>query len=163
MKISLIAGMGKNREIGMKNNLIWRVKSDLRNFKKLTWGHHILMGRKTFESIGRPLPGRTGIVLSRGENHFDPSLHASCIDEAFLIARRRGETELFVIGGSEIYKATLPYADKLYLSFFNDEQPADCFFPDFQREGSFRVVDEQSHAGEGDGPSWRFQVLERIG
>jgi len=126
--ITLIAACSTNRVIGKDNQLIWHVPGDLKRFKNLTSGHIVLMGRKTFESIGRPLPNRTNIIISR-----DTSLKVEgCIiyndyREVFSIFEKN---EIFVIGGGEIYQQLLPYADKIELTLIDKEFEGDTYFPD---------------------------------
>jgi dihydrofolate reductase len=134
--VSLIAAMGRTRGIGIENRLPWRLSADLRRFRELTMGHHIIVGRKTFESIGRALPGRRTIIVTRNENYQGPddpenlsTVHS--IEEAIELARSRGETEVFVCGGAEIYAQTLGLADRLYLTFVETEADADTFFPEW--------------------------------
>lgn len=123
--------MGKNRAIGRNNKLLWNIPDDLKHFKKITTGHAVIMGRKTFESIGRPLPNRANIIITRDKNF----KAAGCIiyhslDEALDFAKQKNE-EIFIIGGGQIYEQALPYADKLYLTIIDDEPKADTFFPDY--------------------------------
>lgn len=136
MKLSLIAAIGKNRELGRKGDLIWRIKEDLQNFKSLTMGHHILMGRKTWDSIGRALPGRTMIVVSRSRLALPEGVFSvKTLEEAYELAQLRSETELFVIGGGEIYQQTISKADGLYLTLVDETcSEADVFFPEFRGE-----------------------------
>ena len=131
MLISIIAAMGRNRAIGYKNTLPWRLPADLQRFKQLTLGHHILMGRKTFESIGRPLPGRTSIIITRQKDfQAEGCLMAHSLDEAIDLAKSRGEQEAFIIGGAEIYAQALPVADRMFLTLVDAEPEADAFFPE---------------------------------
>jgi dihydrofolate reductase len=156
MKISAIVAIGKNRQIGMDNKLLWHNKEDLQNFKKLTLGHHILMGRKTFLSIGKPLPGRENLVLTR-DVHFqapDGVLTVNSVERALIAAQASGESELFIIGGGEIYKETLPILDRIYLSTMNYDGPADTFFPEFKHLGF--TISQSRDCGD-----WKFEVLER--
>jgi dihydrofolate reductase len=156
MKISAIVAMGKNRQIGLNNKLLWHNKEDLQNFKKLTLGHHILMGRKTFLSIGKPLPGRENLVLTR-DVHFeapDGVLTVHSIERALIAAQASGETELFIIGGGEIYKETMSILDRIYLSTMDYDGAADTFFPEYKHLG-FRTVQSRDCGG------WKFEVLER--
>ncbi len=134
MLISIIAAMGRNRAIGYKNTLPWRLPADLQRFKQLTLGHHILMGRKTYESIGRPLPGRTSIIITRQPNfQAEGCLIAYSLDEAIDLAKSRGEQEAFIIGGAEIYAQALFIADRMYLTLVDAEPEADAFFPEFNK------------------------------
>jgi len=131
MKVNIIAALGKNNVIGKDNGLIWRIPDDLARFKQLTVPHPIIMGRKTFESIGRPLPGRTNIIVTREENFLaDGCVVTHSVDDAIKKAKKLDD-EIFIIGGGEIYKQTLPYADKLYLTLVDNKEEGDIFFPDY--------------------------------
>lgn len=129
--ISLIWAMDENRVIGHHNQLPWRLPEDLKFFKRVTMGHPIAMGRKTYESIGKPLPGRENIVITRDQN-FDPEgcNVMNSMEEFFDFAGQR-EDEVFVIGGAEIFKEVLPRADKLYLTLIHKQFEGDTFFPVF--------------------------------
>ena len=165
MIISLIAAIGLDHELGQGGRLIWRIPEDLKQFKRLTMGHHMLMGRKTYESIGRPLPGRVTIVLSRDLQYQAPGcLLASSIDEALTLARHAGERELMVCGGAEVYRALLPSADQVYVSKVQARASADVFFPTLH-EGSWVTRVEQPHAAcEKSGtPAWTFMHLIKTG
>jgi len=132
-KISMIAAIGVNRELGEGRRLIWKISRDLRRFRKLTEGHAIIMGRKTYESIGRLLPNRTNIIISRDPNFkVEGALVVSSIEKALDEARRVEKEEAFIIGGGQVYTLAMPFADKLYLTKINSEAPlADVFFPDY--------------------------------
>ncbi len=144
-KISLIAAIGKNRELGYKNQLLWKIPDDLKRFKALTLGHTVVMGRKTFESIGRPLPNRTNIIITRDQSFSAPgctivhSLNGAIgvgadiirSTEERRIASAPTEAEIFIIGGEQIYEQALPLADKLYLTIIDAESQADAFFPNY--------------------------------
>jgi dihydrofolate reductase len=151
--VSLIAAMDRTRGIGIDNRLPWRLSADLRRFRELTMGHHIIVGRKTFESIGRALPGRRTIIVTRNENYQRPEENLSIVhsvEEAIDLARERGETEVFVCGGAEIYARTLGLADRLYLTFVETEADADVFFPEWDesewevRESVYQSADEKN-------------------
>jgi len=132
MKISLIVAMASNRAIGLNNEMPWHLSADLKKFKQITMGSPILMGRKTFESIGRPLPGRNNIIISRNKDYQQPGcLVFNSIEEA--IASCQQEDEIFIIGGATFYQAALPLADKLYLTEINKSFTADTFFPAIDR------------------------------
>ncbi len=129
-KISIIAAMGKNKEIGIDNSLPWEIKEDLIHFKKKTMGKPVIMGQKTFESVGKPFPGRTNIILSQDKNfkHQD-CLIAESIDDAL---KKAGDVnEIMIIGGASVYPQFLPLADRMYLTLINDNFKANVFFPDF--------------------------------
>jgi dihydrofolate reductase len=156
--ISLVAALGPQREIGRDNQLLWKIPSDLKRFKQLTLGHTLLMGRKTFESIGRPLPGRKTIVLTR-DRHWSPIANPNTTaakaegtfvvlhewDEAIAWAKQQWHaSELFVIGGGDIYRQALnlPLAHKMYLTHVPDYAgPADAYFPPFSLE-EWKVTNE---------------------
>lgn len=124
--------MANNRVIGIANTLPWRLPEDLKHFKALTTGHHILMGRKTYESLGRPLPGRTSVVITRsGDLRLPGCIVATSIDDA--IAACNGDAELFFIGGAELYRQALAYADRIYLTEIQSDFEGDAWFPDFDR------------------------------
>lgn len=132
VKLALIVAMGLNHEIGAGNRLIWHLKDDLKFFKELTAGHPVIMGRKTFEAIGKPLPGRTNIVISRSKQSTEGVLSAQSLEEAIdLAAEAPGGEVCCVIGGGQIYSAALSMADTLYITKVQAEFPeADTFFPD---------------------------------
>lgn len=159
--ISIIAAIGKNRELGKDNDLLWRIPDDLKRFRALTMGHPILMGRKTFGSIGKPLPGRTNIVVTRDINwtHENVAVFHS-LEEALKHAASLDEKEIFIIGGAQIYEQALPYADRLYLTLIEAENPeAEIFFPVYQREFPKIKNEERREMSEGLRYTWR--TLER--
>ena len=132
--ISLIAAIGKNRELGKGNSLIFHIKEDMRFFKETTMGHPILMGRKTFESIGRPLPGRTNFVVTRHPDELPDNVEPVRDLKQFLESWQDSLEELFVIGGGMVYFESLPYAKNLYLTEVDATAPdADSFFPQFDK------------------------------
>lgn len=129
-KISLIAAMAKNHTIGINNTLPWRIPADLQHFKRLTQGHHIIMGRKTFDSIGKPLPQRTTVVITRDLNlHIAGCLMANSLEAA--IAACGEVDEIFVVGGAEIYAQAMPLAHTLYLTEIQQDVTGDAHFPEF--------------------------------
>jgi len=135
--IVIVAGMSRlTRAIGKDNCLLWHVPEDLKRFKKLTLGHPVIMGRKTFESIleilGTPLPGRTNIVVTRDAEYvYDGAITTTSLPEAIEVAQSESPEEIHIGGGAEIYSQVLPFVSKLNLTFFDDEQDADTFFPNF--------------------------------
>lgn len=158
MKISLISAVASNLAIGKNNQLLWHIPEDMKHFRELTSGHAIIMGQKTFESLGRPLPNRTNIIVT-----FDRAFKADgCVicyslDEAFEAARNIGEEEVFVIGGGSIYKQTIDTADRLYLTLVQGDFDGDVFFPEylkFSKVISRRESRDDKHA-------YSFLVLER--
>lgn len=129
MTLSIIVAIAKNRAIGDENKLLWHISEDLKRFKSITTGHTILMGRKTYDSIGRPLPNRRNLVITRNEDlKIDGCECFTSIQKA--IDSCKNDEEVFVIGGGEIYKQTIVKADKLYLTVVNKEYKADTFFPE---------------------------------
>jgi dihydrofolate reductase len=162
--VSLVAAIDRNRGIGIENRLPWRLSTDQKRFRELTMGHHIIVGRRTFESIGKALPGRRTIIVTRNENYRPPAeeipvVHS--VEEALDLARSSGETEVFVCGGGEIYARALPIADRMYLTFVEAEVDADAFFPDWD-ESEWEVIQSVHHKeGEKDQHPFTFQVLHR--
>jgi dihydrofolate reductase len=128
----IVAISNQTRAIGKKNELLWKIPNDLKRFKELTTGHPIIMGRKTFESIGRPLPNRTNVIITRNKDYtFENCSVVGSLDEAIELAKKIDKEEIFIIGGGEIYKQALPFTDRLYLTVVDDEPKADTFFPDY--------------------------------
>lgn len=131
-KINIIAAIGQNRELGRGNDLIWRISADLKRVKALTMGHPIIMGRKTYDSIGRPLPGRTNIVVTRTQMCIEGCLVFDSFEKALASARAIDDTEIFIFGGASIYESAFPHVDRLYLTLIHEGAPdADVFFPDY--------------------------------
>lgn len=151
MVVSLIAAMDRKRGIGFGNQLPWRLSADLKRFRELTMGHHIIVGRKTFDSIGKPLPGRQMIIVTR-DREFTVDGCAIChsLEEAIELAHSHNEPEVFVCGGAEIYLQSIALAQRLYLTFVDAEVAADTFFPEFneqqweERESVFHLADEKN-------------------
>ena len=132
-RINVIAAMAKNRTIGIKNTLPWHLPEDLKHFKALTIGHHIVMGRKTYESIGRPLPGRTTVIVTRDPNYrVEGCLTAHSIDAA--IQACGDDPEVFFVGGADLYSQVLARADRLYLTEIQQEYEGDAHFPAFDKQ-----------------------------
>lgn len=162
MEISIIAAVARNRVIGRDNELPWRLADDLKRFKGLTMGHHVLVGRKTWESIGRPLPGREIIVVSTGSRALPEHVHAAAsVEEGIARARDYDETELFVAGGAAIFAATLPLCDRIYLTHVEADVPGDVYFPEVDLSG-WRPVERKAVDGDerNDHPT-TFVVYER--
>lgn len=132
-KISIIVAMAQNRTIGVDNTLPWRCPEDLKHFKALTMGHHMIMGRKTFDSIGKPLPGRTTVIVTRNSGlQVEGCLVAHSLQEA--IALCADDEEAFIVGGAEIYAQALPLADTLYITEIQQDVAGDAHFPEFDRQ-----------------------------
>jgi dihydrofolate reductase len=170
MRITLIAALARNRAIGVGNRLPWHISEDLRRFRRLTTGHVLVLGRKTFESIGsRPLIGRVLVVVSRRgrpETEAQKNVEwAGSVEEALArateIAEAGGCDEVFVAGGGEIYRQTLPVADRLQLTLIEEDFPGDAYFPDYD-PAQWTLVEREDHGPTDDVPfAWSFQVLDR--
>jgi dihydrofolate reductase len=160
--VSLIVAMDERSGIGKNNQLPWHLSSDLKRFKKLTMGHFIVMGRKTHESIGRTLPGRSTIVLTRQENfQSDNCLIAHSLDEAIQLAEKAGESELFIIGGGEVFSQAIDRADKIYLTSVHTEAKADVFFP-WVDPSVWEMTSKESYAQNGqDDHDSTFKIFQR--
>lgn len=157
-KISLICGIAeKNRGIGLNNKLLWHIPNDLDHFKKITMGHPIIMGYKTFKSISRPLPGRLNIVLSFDKIDITGCTICSNIKEAIKVASDTKTDEIFFIGGGSIYAQAIDLADKLYLTIVEGDYQADTFFPDYSKFK--KIISEQKE--ESAGYKYRYVQLER--
>lgn len=164
MKVSMIVAYGKNYQIGLNNALLWHISEDLKNFKRLTNGHHILMGRKTFESIGFPLPNRTSVVLSKSGFSFDGVHTYGEMKEALEFCKNNGEDEVFIIGGAQVYKLAFPFVDKLYLSEVDYDGEADAYLEkiDFENwEIEEEKTFEQTSKNDKLVPAWSFRVFNK--
>ncbi len=129
-KLSLIVAMARNRTIGVNNTLPWRCPEDLKHFKTQTMGHHMIMGRKTFDSIGKPLPGRTTVVVTRNADlEISGCVIANSLKEA--IAACAGDEEIFIVGGAELYQQAVPLVDTLYITEIQQDVEGDAHFPEF--------------------------------
>lgn len=160
MRVSLIAAVAKNGVIGDRGRVPWRLSDDLRRFQRLTLGHVLLMGRRTFDSIGRPLPGRRTIVLSRSADWSAEGVEvARDVDQALRLAAPA--PELFVAGGEEIYRLLLPRADRLLITWVEAAPPGDARWPEVEWE-QFERVEESTHAAdERNQHDTRFEVYHR--
>ncbi len=160
MKLSLIVAMATNRAIGLNNKMPWHLSADLKKFKQITMGSPILMGRKTYESIGRPLPGRSNIIISRNPDYQQPGCTVfNSIDQA--IASCQQYDEVFIIGGATFYQATLALADKLYLTEINKSFAADTFFPAINKNEWTEVAREDISDDESVDFCYSFITLEK--
>lgn len=145
MIISLLVAMDSRRGIGKENRLPWTLSTDLKRFKQLTMGHHLIAGRRTYESIGKTLPGRKMIVLTRQANYqVKDGQVAHTLEEALWLAHSAGESEVFVIGGSEVFDQALPYAQRLYLTLVHANTGADVFFPRVDYSG-WEEIERSEH------------------
>lgn len=161
MRTSIIVAMSENRVIGRQGGLPWRLSADLRRFKRLTMGHHIVMGRKTFESIGRLLPGRTSIVLTRDSAFaFPGAVIARSLEQA--VKRAGDDQEIFLIGGGQVYRETLEKADRLYLTMVHAEVDGDTYFPEIHLT-QWQLVDRERHSADDKNEhDYSFIVYDRV-
>ncbi len=163
MLISCIVARSKNNVIGKDNEIPWYLPADLQYFKKITLGHHVLMGRNCYVSIGRPLPKRTNVIITRDPFFISSNcLVARSIDEALNMAYENGETEAFIIGGGQIYEQTRDLWDRLYLTEVDIETEGDVFFPDTDLENDWQLISESIHErDEKNEFNYIFRVYER--
>lgn len=160
MTLSCIAAIADNGVIGRDNSLPWRLSADLQRFKKLTTGHWILMGRKTFESMGRPLPNRTSVVLTRDRGYQRPgAIVVHSLDEA--LERCEGQDEVFVLGGEAVFREALPHAQKLYLTRVHAQVEGDVRFPALDLSGWNRVEQVAVPADEKNDYPTTYEVYVR--
>jgi len=158
-RISLIAALARNRVIGIQNRLPWKLSDDLKHFKALTLGHHILMGRKTYESIGRPLPGRTTVIISRaGFPAPEGCIVAHSVEEA--IAACEADEEIFFVGGADLYRQALLLVDRLYLTEIQADVEGDAWFPEFDW-AQWHEVSRDRRTEEASGLEYHFVVYDR--
>lgn len=155
--ISLIAAIGENRELGKNNQLLWHIPEDLKRFRKITKGHVVIMGRKTFESIGKPLPKRTNIIITKDKTYHPPVIVCHSVIEAIEVAKRKEKEEIFIIGGGQIYHQTIPFADRLYLTIVEGTFAADTFFPDYSQFKKKIFAEKRKSAGY----QYQFLILEK--
>lgn len=158
--ISMIAAIGMNRELGEGSSLIWKIPDDLKRFRVKTSGHPVIMGRKTYESIGRLLPNRSNIIITRDKEYkVEGAIVCNSVEQAIEKAKNeQGSDEIFIIGGGQIYDLGIKLADKLYLTLINSQAPmADVFFPDYSE--FTKEVFREEH--EEDGLQYEFVDLER--
>lgn len=160
MTLSAIVAMAANRVIGANNQLPWRLPADLARFKRLTMGHTLILGRKTYESIGRPLPGRTLVVVTRQRDYAPPGVQVvHSVEEA--LARAAGDSEAFIAGGADLYAQTQGLWNRLYLTRIERDFPGDTWFPEVDLSG-WRLAAEEHHPAEGEaGLPHAFLTYER--
>ncbi|MBK6947343.1 MAG: dihydrofolate reductase [Haliscomenobacter sp.] len=163
MIVSAIVAMSQNGVIGKDNQIPWYLPADLKYFKRTTLHHHVIMGRHTFASIGRPLPLRTNIVVTRAPFFIAAGiLVAHSVEEALSIALDSGETEAFIIGGGQIYRQSLPYWDKVYLTRVETTVEGDTFFPELDSLAWKKISSEPHLADERNEFPYQFEVHERL-
>ncbi|HYH09344.1 MAG TPA: dihydrofolate reductase [Thermoanaerobaculia bacterium] len=165
MKLSMIAALSTNNVIGRNNDVPWRLSTDLKRFKALTMGHHLLMGRKTYESVGKPLPGRINVVITRREGYAPEGVTVvHSLEEAIRVAAAANDAEAFIAGGAEIYAQSMHRADRMYLTRVHADVEGDTFFPDFDDVTEWRLTDsEHCDADEKNEHPFSFLTYERAG
>ena len=161
--ISLIAAIGKNNELGQSNTLLWNMPADMKHFRETTKGHTVIMGQKTFESIGHPLPNRKNIVVTRNTDFKAESIEISYSLEDTLKQYKNTPEEVFVIGGGQIYKQSMDLGDKLYITHVDASFPnADTFFPAILKE-SWKEIKNETHQKDAENPyDYTFSIYEKI-
>jgi len=161
-KLSIIVAMARNRTIGVNNTLPWRCPEDLKRFKALTMGHHMIMGRKTFDSIGKPLPGRTTVVVTRNNDlAIEGCRIAHSLNEAVSICAH--DAEIFIVGGAELYRQSLHLADTLYITEIQQNVEGDTHFPEFD-ESEWQETSREIRAQESPQPlQYNFVTYQRKG
>lgn len=163
MIISLIAAVSRNGVIGNRGKIPWRLPDDMRRFREITSGHPVVMGRKTYESIGKPLPERENIIVTRQEKYEAPGcVVVHTLEKALDAARANGTEEAFVIGGAELYREAVPLADKLYLTKINEDFKGDAFFPEINQEEWKKTAEEKGIEDEKNSHSHTFFIFEKL-
>lgn len=161
--ISAIVAMSQNRVIGINNQLPWHLPADLKHFKEITTGHPIIMGRKTFESIGKPLPNRTNIIVTRKKDYVAAGcIVVSSIEAAIRVASIIDSSEIFIIGGAEIFMVSLSIINRLYLTIIHDEIKGDVYFPELDSQ-QWREINATKHSSDDkNNYNYSFITLERV-
>ena len=163
-RFSLLVAMAKNRVIGINNQLPWYLPEDLRHFKSLTMGHAIVMGRKTYESIGRPLPGRINVIVTRQQSYIIPgAIVVHSIEHALRVCEEHGDIsdESFIIGGEELYRQTLAISQRIYVTEIQSTFEGDAFFPEIDPL-EWKEIERQKYSGENvENLAYHFVVLKR--
>ena len=167
MRVSLIVAMAENRTIGVDGDMPWHISGDLRNFRQLTLGHPVVMGRKTYQSIGGALPGRANIVVTRDRDFRAPDADVvHDLEEALVKAAANveieGVEEVFVIGGAEIYAQAVGRAQRVYLTEVHQELPGNAFFPELPRGEWTESARQRNEPETDDGPAFSFIILDRV-
>jgi len=159
-KLSIIAAMAENRVIGVNNTLPWRLPADLKHFRQITTGHHVIMGRRNYESIGKPLPGRTNIVVTRNREYRAPGCVVThSLAEALSCAQ--ADPEIFIIGGAELYREAFADADRLYLTLVHANIGGDTWFPEFDTDRWDEISRERHESDDKNPYAYSFLVYDR--
>lgn len=163
MNISLIVAAASNNAIGKDGKMPWHLPNDMRHFKNITWGMPVLMGRKTFESLGKPLAGRKNIVITRQPGWKSPgAVTVGSVDDGLFVAKETDAKEVMVIGGGEIYRFLFDRASRIYLTRVEAEPEADTFFPEINPKHWYLVSQKNHEADEKNAYNYSFQVWDRI-
>lgn len=158
---SIIVAKGENNVIGKDNDLIWHMPADLKHFKNTTMGHYIIMGRKTFEAMKKPLPGRTTIIITRNKDYkAEGCIIVHNLEDAFKVGKENKQEEVFILGGAEIYKQTINLADKIYLTEIKESFEGDAFFPCIDYSTWNEAKREEFPADEKNPYPYAFVLLE---
>ena len=153
--VTIIAAMGRNRALGKNNGLIWHLPADLKRFKEVTRGHHVIMGRKTYESLGRPLPHRTNIIISRNPNFkAEGCIVVGSLEKA--LDEAKSDPNPYILGGAQIYEQALSVADRMDLTLVHEDFEADAFFPDFNSEDWIETSRQDFKKDEKNGYDYSF-------
>ena len=160
-KISIVVAISENNAIGKDNQLLWHLPADLKHFKEITSGHPILMGRKTYDSIGRPLPNRRNIVITRQANLSIPNVEVvGSLNEAITLCNL--EKEIFIIGGAEIYTQALALSDRIYLTTVHQKYDADVYFPEINKNEWKEIAKVYHQPDEKNNVAYTFSTLDRL-
>lgn len=162
--LSQVVAVGENNVIGKDNKLLWHLPNDLKFFKNITWAMPVIMGRKTFESMGKPLPGRTNIVITRNKDwQAEGILTAASLDQAVELAAGLDAREAYIIGGGQIYEQAMPFTDRIYLTLVHTSPEGDTYYPGIDKS-SYQMVSELNFDQDEKHPfSYSFQVWDRRG
>jgi dihydrofolate reductase len=165
MRLSIIAALSTNNVIGLDHGIPWRQSADLKRLKALTMGHHMIMGRKTWDSLGKPLPGRVMVVITRREDFApDGAIVVQSLEDAIRVVEESGDEEPFIAGGAEIFALSMHRADRMYLTRVHAEIEGDTFFPDFDDVSEWHLIDsEHFEADERNEYPYSYLLYERAG
>lgn len=162
MKLSILAALSTNGVIGRDNDIPWRQSTDLKRLKSMTLGHHVIMGRVTYDSVGKALPGRTNVVITRQDIAIPNVTVVHSLEDAIQVAARAGESEAFVLGGAEIYAQANHRADRMYLTRVHADVEGDTYFPEFDDVSEWHLVDaEHFEADEQNQYPYSFLTYDR--
>ncbi|MES2279207.1 MAG: dihydrofolate reductase [Bacteroidota bacterium] len=159
MIISAVVAIAENNAIGKNNELLWRLPNDLKHFRQITTGHTVIMGRKTYDSVGKPLPNRRNIIITRQKIAIEGCEVVASVDEALVLCT--GEPEVFIVGGAEIYKLAMPVTNRIYLTIVHQEFDADAFFPSINYHEWAETEREDHGTDEKHAIPYSFITLQR--